>query len=123
MDLATPLEETMGALDTAVRRGKALYAGLSNYDPDRTRAAVAILQDLGTPCLIHQPAYNLLRRDPKQGVLDALEAEGDCRTCDWPTDTPEARADPDTLSCSVVLSPLPCRSVNAHTIDAMTVVY
>lgn len=76
MDFETPLEETMGALDAAVRSGKALYAGLSNYDPDRTRAAVAILRDLGTPCLIHQPAYNLLRRDPEQGVLDALEAEG-----------------------------------------------
>lgn len=76
MDFETPLEETMGALDTAVRSRKALCAGLSNYDPDRTRAAVAILRDLGTPCLIHQPAYNLLRRDPEQGVLDALEAEG-----------------------------------------------
>lgn len=76
MDFETPLEETMGALDAAVRSGKALYAGLSNYDPDRTRAAVAILRDLGTPCLIHQPAYNLLRRDPEQGVLGALEAEG-----------------------------------------------
>lgn len=76
MDFETPLEETMGALDAAVRSGKALYAGLSNYDPDRTRAAVAILRDLGTPCLIHQPAYNLLRRDPERGMLGALEAEG-----------------------------------------------
>ncbi|HKE20477.1 MAG TPA: L-glyceraldehyde 3-phosphate reductase, partial [Kofleriaceae bacterium] len=75
-DPDTPLEETMGALATAVRQGKALYAGISSYSADRTRAAAAILRDLGTPCLIHQPAYNMLNRWVEGGLLDALEDEG-----------------------------------------------
>ncbi|MEM9438433.1 MAG: aldo/keto reductase, partial [Pseudomonadota bacterium] len=61
-DPETPLEETMGALDQIVRSGKALYAGISSYNSQRTREAVAILEDLGTPCLIHQPSYNMLNR-------------------------------------------------------------
>ncbi|MBE0412095.1 L-glyceraldehyde 3-phosphate reductase [Yoonia sp.] len=61
-DPDTPLEETMGALDYIVRSGRALYAGISSYNSERTREAVAILQDLGTPCLIHQPSYNMLNR-------------------------------------------------------------
>lgn len=76
MDPATPLAETMGALDTAVRSGRALYAGISNYDATRTRQAVQLLSDLGTPCLIHQPPYNMLRRDVEAGVLTILEEEG-----------------------------------------------
>ncbi len=76
MDRETPLEETMGALDTAVRSGRALYAGISNYDAESTRQAARILSDLGTPCLIHQPPYNMLRRDVEEGVLGVLEAEG-----------------------------------------------
>lgn len=61
-DPNTPLEETMGALDSIVRSGRALYAGISSYNSERTREAVAILKDLGTPCLIHQPSYNILNR-------------------------------------------------------------
>lgn len=61
-DPDTPLEETMGALDTIVRSGRALYAGISSYNSQRTREAVAILNDLGTPCLIHQPSYNMINR-------------------------------------------------------------
>ena len=76
MDLETPLEETMGALDTAVRSGRALYAGISNYDAEHTRLAVQILSGLGTPCLIHQPAYSMLRRDVEDGVLTVLEDTG-----------------------------------------------
>ena len=75
-DPDTPLEETMSALDQAVRSGKALYAGLSNYPADQTRAAVEILKRLGTPCLIHQPKYSMLVRDPEEGLLGTLEAEG-----------------------------------------------
>jgi L-glyceraldehyde 3-phosphate reductase len=75
-DPDTPLEETMGALATAVRQGKALYVGISSYSAERTRAAASILRDLGTPCLIHQPAYNMLNRWVEGGLLDALEAEG-----------------------------------------------
>ena len=75
-DPDTPLEETMGALDTAVRSGRALYAGLSNYSADETRAAVAILRSLGTPCLIHQPKYSMFVREPEQGLLDVLAEEG-----------------------------------------------
>jgi L-glyceraldehyde 3-phosphate reductase len=71
-DPDTPLEETMGALDTAVRQGKALYAGISSYSPERTREAAAILRDLGTPLLIHQPSYSLLNRWIEDGLLDAL---------------------------------------------------
>ncbi|MBN2007460.1 MAG: L-glyceraldehyde 3-phosphate reductase [Anaerolineae bacterium] len=75
-DPETPLEETMGALDTAVRSGRALYAGISSYDPDQTRRAAQILRDLGTPCLIHQPAYNMFRRWIEDGLLDVLDEEG-----------------------------------------------
>lgn len=75
-DNETPLEETMGALDYAVRSGKALYAGVSNYPPDRLREAAKILRDLGTPCLIHQPSYNMFNRRVEEGLLDALTEEG-----------------------------------------------
>jgi len=75
-DPQTPLEETMGALDTAVRQGKALYAGISSYSAGRTREAAAILKRLGTPLLIHQPSYSLLNRWIEPELLDVLEAEG-----------------------------------------------
>ena len=75
-DPETPLEETMGALDTAVRSGKALYAGISSYSAERTRDAAAILRSLGTPLLIHQPSYSMLNRWIEGGLLDVLEAEG-----------------------------------------------
>jgi L-glyceraldehyde 3-phosphate reductase len=75
-DPETPLEETMGALDAAVRQGKALYAGVSNYSPEQTRQAAKILRDLGTPCLIHQPRYSMLDRWVEDGLLDVLEEEG-----------------------------------------------
>ncbi|MEQ8356179.1 MAG: L-glyceraldehyde 3-phosphate reductase [Kiloniellaceae bacterium] len=76
-DPDTPLEETMGALDTAVRQGKALYAGISSYGPEKTRAAVKILRDLGTPCLIHQPSYSMFNRwIENDGLLPVLEEEG-----------------------------------------------
>jgi L-glyceraldehyde 3-phosphate reductase len=75
-DPQTPLEETMGALDHAVRRGKAMYAGISNYDAKATKEAVAILRRLGTPCLIHQPSYSMLNRWVENGLLDVLEEEG-----------------------------------------------
>ncbi len=75
-DPETPLEETMGALDTAVRQGKALYAGISSYSPEQTRRAAQILHDLGTPCLIHQPSYNMFDRWVENGLLDVLEQEG-----------------------------------------------
>ncbi|MCX7047638.1 MAG: L-glyceraldehyde 3-phosphate reductase [Candidatus Sumerlaeota bacterium] len=75
-DPQTPLEETMGALDQVVRQGKALYAGISSYSADQTRAAVAILKRLGTPCLIHQPSYSMLERWIEQGLLDVLGQEG-----------------------------------------------
>ena len=71
-DPDTPLEETMGALDTAVRTGKALYAGISSYAPERTREAAAILAGLGTPLLIHQPSYSMLNRWIEDGLLDVL---------------------------------------------------
>lgn len=74
-DPNTPLEETMGALDHIVRSGKALYVGLSNYPADLFRKAVAILKDLGTPCLIHQPRYSLLNRWIEDGLTDALREE------------------------------------------------
>jgi L-glyceraldehyde 3-phosphate reductase len=76
VDPETPLEETMGALDSAVRQGKALYVGLSSYGPEHTRQAVAILRDLGTPVLIHQPSYSLLNRWIEEGLLDVLGEEG-----------------------------------------------
>ncbi|MBO0819679.1 MAG: L-glyceraldehyde 3-phosphate reductase [Nocardiopsaceae bacterium] len=75
-DPDTPLEETMGALDTAVRQGKALYAGISSYSPERTRDASAILRSLGTPLLIHQPSYSMLNRWIEDGLLDVLDEEG-----------------------------------------------
>ena len=75
-DPATPLEETMGALDRAVRSGKALYAGISAYDPQETTKAVKILREMGTPCLIHQPKYSMFVRDPERGLLDVLGKEG-----------------------------------------------
>ncbi len=76
-DPATPLEETMAALDTAVRSGRALYVGISNYPAEATRRAAQILRDLGTPCLIHQPRYNMYQREPElEGVFDAVAHEG-----------------------------------------------
>lgn len=75
-DPETPLEETMMALDHAVRSGKALYAGISNYPAGLTGKASAILQSLGTPCLIHQPKYSMFVRDPEAELLAALEKEG-----------------------------------------------
>lgn len=75
-DPDTPLEETMGALDHAVRAGKALYAGISSYGPEATRRAVRLLADLGTPCVIHQPSYSMLNRWVEDGLLDVLGEEG-----------------------------------------------
>jgi L-glyceraldehyde 3-phosphate reductase len=75
-DPETPLEETMGALQTAVHQGKALYAGISSYSADKTREAAALLRELGTPLLIHQPSYSLLNRWIEPDVLDALEEVG-----------------------------------------------
>jgi len=76
-DPDTPLEETMGALDTIVRSGRALYVGISSYNTARTREAVAILNDLGTPCLIHQPSYNMLNRwVERDGLKDTLNELG-----------------------------------------------
>jgi L-glyceraldehyde 3-phosphate reductase len=75
-DPDTPLEETLGALDTAVRQGKALYAGVSSYSGDATREAVRILRELGTPLLIHQPSYSLLNRWIEEDLLDVLGEEG-----------------------------------------------
>jgi L-glyceraldehyde 3-phosphate reductase len=75
-DPETPLEETMGALDTAVRQGKALYAGISSYSAENTREAAAILRELGTPLLIHQPSYSLLNRWIEPELLDVLGDEG-----------------------------------------------
>jgi L-glyceraldehyde 3-phosphate reductase len=75
-DPETPLEETMGALDRAVRAGKALYAGISAYDPQQTTQAVKILREMGTPCLIHQPKYSMFEREPERGLLDVLGNEG-----------------------------------------------
>jgi L-glyceraldehyde 3-phosphate reductase len=75
-DPETPLEETMGALDTAVRQGKALYAGVSSYSAAKTREAAAILRELGTPLLIHQPSYSMLNRWIEPELLDVLRQEG-----------------------------------------------
>jgi len=75
-DPKTPLEETMGALNHAVRQGKALYAGISNYQPEETRRAAEILRKLGTPCLIHQPVYNMFNRWIENGLTSVLEEEG-----------------------------------------------
>jgi L-glyceraldehyde 3-phosphate reductase len=77
VDPETPLEETMGALDTAVRSGRALYAGISSYNSTRTREAAAILADLGTPLLIHQPSYSMINRwIEDDGLLETLEDVG-----------------------------------------------
>jgi L-glyceraldehyde 3-phosphate reductase len=76
LDGSTPLEETMGALNTAVHQGKALYAGISSYSAEKTREAKAILDDLGVPLLIHQPSYSLLNRWIEPDLLDVLGAEG-----------------------------------------------
>jgi L-glyceraldehyde 3-phosphate reductase len=75
-DPETPLEETMSALDQAVRSGKALYAGISSYNPTQTAAAAKILRELGTPCLIHQPRYSMFNRTVESGLLDTLGEEG-----------------------------------------------
>lgn len=76
LDPSTPLEETLGALDTAVRQGKALYAGVSSYPPEQTGEAAAILRRLGTPLLIHQPSYSMFNRWIEGGLLDVLAGEG-----------------------------------------------
>ena len=75
-DPNTPIEETMGALDTAVRSGKALYVGISNYSVEQTQEAVAELKRLGTPCLVHQPRYNMLERTIENGLTRLLEDSG-----------------------------------------------
>ena len=75
-DPATPMEETMGALAHAVRSGKALYVGISSYNPEQTTRAAKILRDLGTPCLIHQPKYHMFDRTVEHGLLDVLAHEG-----------------------------------------------
>ena len=86
-DPATPLEETMSALDQAVRSGKALYAGISSYNEQRTREATSILAQLGTPCLIHQPSYWMISRwVATDGLLTALDelGTGQCNGNDHP---------------------------------------
>ena len=75
-DPDTPLEETMGALDYIVRSGRALYVGISTYNPEQTRQAAQLLRELGTPCLIHQPRYNMFDRWIEEGLLEALRDEG-----------------------------------------------
>ena len=75
-DPQTPLRETMKALDHVVRQGKALYIGLSNYPAEVARQAIEILEDLGTPCLIHQPKYSMFERAPEEGLLDVLQHKG-----------------------------------------------
>jgi L-glyceraldehyde 3-phosphate reductase len=75
-DPETPLEETMMALDYAVRSGRALYVGISNYQPEQTRQAAQILRELGTPCLIHQPSYSMFNRWVEDGLLETLADEG-----------------------------------------------
>ena len=75
-DPNTPIEESMMALDQIVRQGKALYVGLSNYNASQTEEAVSILRQLGTPCLIHQPRYSMIVRDPEDALLDLLEKHG-----------------------------------------------
>ncbi|MBN8206921.1 L-glyceraldehyde 3-phosphate reductase [Microbacterium esteraromaticum] len=76
VDPVTPIEETIGALDTLVRQGKALYVGISSYSPERTEAALAVARDLGTPLIIHQPSYSILNRWVEDGLTDVLRAEG-----------------------------------------------
>ncbi len=75
-DPRTPLEETMSALHQAVHSGRALYAGISNYSVDQTREAIKMLRSMGTPCLIHQVQYSMFRREPEEGLLEALGEEG-----------------------------------------------
>ena len=75
-DPHTPLRETMKALDHVVRQGKALYIGLSNYPAEMARQAIEIMEDLGTPCLIHQPKYSMFERAPEEGLLDVLQHKG-----------------------------------------------
>jgi len=75
-DPSTPLEETCGALTHAVRTGKALYAGVSNYGPEQTLRAATLLREMGAPCLIHQPRYSMFDRAPEQGLFDVLVREG-----------------------------------------------
>src|SRR5665213_2030561 len=75
-DPETPLEETMGTLDLIVRQGKALYVGISSYQPEEASKAIAILKELGTPCLIHQPKYSMFDRWVEDGLLDVLEENG-----------------------------------------------
>lgn len=75
-DTKTPLEESMGALDQIVRSGKALYVGISSYNPEQTRQAAKILRELGTPCLIHQPKYNMFYRQPEDGLFEQLNKDG-----------------------------------------------
>jgi L-glyceraldehyde 3-phosphate reductase len=75
-DPETPIEESMGALDSIVRQGKALYVGISSYSPEETRRALAVLRQLGTPCLIHQPRYSMFDRAPEEGLLELLADEG-----------------------------------------------
>ncbi|WP_319805852.1 L-glyceraldehyde 3-phosphate reductase [Dactylosporangium fulvum] len=75
-DPETPLEETMGALDAAVRQGKALYVGISSYSPEKTAEAASLLRQMGTPLLIHQPSYSMLNRWIEDGLLDVLGREG-----------------------------------------------
>ena len=76
-DPDTPLEETLGAVATAVKQGKALYAGISSYNPEQTRQAASILRDLGTPCTIHQPSYNMFNRWIEDELIDVLEDDDD----------------------------------------------
>jgi L-glyceraldehyde 3-phosphate reductase len=76
VDPVTPVEETIGALDTLVRQGKALYVGISSYSAERTAAAVAVARDLGTPLVIHQPSYSILNRWVEDGLTDTLRTEG-----------------------------------------------
>jgi L-glyceraldehyde 3-phosphate reductase len=75
-DPDTPLEESMGALDTAVRSGRALYVGISAYNAKQSAEAIKILRELGTPCLIHQPRYSMFVREPEEGLFDVLDREG-----------------------------------------------
>ncbi len=75
-DPETPLEETMAALDLIVRQGKALYAGISNYNAEHAQKAITLLKEMGTPCVIHQPKYSMFVRDPENGLLDVLGSNG-----------------------------------------------
>jgi L-glyceraldehyde 3-phosphate reductase len=75
-DPDTPLEETMAALDLIVKQGKALYAGISNYNAQQAQQAITILKELGTPCIIHQPKYSMFVREPENGLLDVLGNNG-----------------------------------------------